>query len=126
MALRDAVVVGGLDMQAQARELARRPHIVAATPGRLAALLREDAGLARAFARTKFLVLDEADRLLEPSFEPELAVVLNVLPQARAAAAALRPVAPALLLLLLLTPPPPPLRMLLLCRSVRRCSSRPR
>ena len=33
--LRDAVVVGGLEMQAQAKALARRPHIVIATPGRL-------------------------------------------------------------------------------------------
>ena len=29
------VVVGGLDMQQQAKELARRPHVVVATPGRL-------------------------------------------------------------------------------------------
>jgi len=31
----DCVIVGGLDMQQQARELARRPHVVIATPGRL-------------------------------------------------------------------------------------------
>lgn len=31
----DAVVIGGLDMQAQAKALAARPHIVVATPGRL-------------------------------------------------------------------------------------------
>jgi hypothetical protein len=31
----DAVVIGGLDMQQQARALAKRPHIVVATPGRL-------------------------------------------------------------------------------------------
>lgn len=35
MTLRDCVVIGGVDMQAQARELARRPHVVIATPGRL-------------------------------------------------------------------------------------------
>lgn len=44
----------------QAKELARRPHVVIATPGRLAGLLRQDSQLARAFARAKFLVLDEA------------------------------------------------------------------
>ncbi len=49
-------MVGGLDMQAQARELARRPHVVIATPGRLRALLELDAELARGFARTRFLV----------------------------------------------------------------------
>jgi hypothetical protein len=35
MSLKDCVVVGGLDMQAQAKALARRPHVVIATPGRL-------------------------------------------------------------------------------------------
>ena len=62
----------------QAKELSRRPHVVIATPGRLRALLEMDADLARAFARVRFLVLDEADRLLEPTFESELAVVLGV------------------------------------------------
>ncbi len=33
--LQEAVVIGGLDMQAQAKALARRPHVVVATPGRL-------------------------------------------------------------------------------------------
>ncbi len=36
MSLRDAVIIGGLDMHQQARELHRRPHVVIATPGRLA------------------------------------------------------------------------------------------
>lgn len=40
MSLRQAVVIGGLDMQQQARELAKRPHIVIATPGRLADLIK--------------------------------------------------------------------------------------
>lgn len=35
MSLRDCVIIGGVDMQAQGRELARRPHVVIATPGRL-------------------------------------------------------------------------------------------
>jgi ATP-dependent RNA helicase DDX49/DBP8 len=81
--VRDCVIVGGLDPQPQAKELARRPHVVIATPGRLRQLLEEDADLARGFARAAFLVLDEADRLLEPSFEPELAVVLQRLPAKR-------------------------------------------
>ena len=83
MSLKDCVVVGGLDATPQATELARRPHVVIATPGRLRALLGMDADLARAFSRTAFLVLDEADRLLEPTFESELAAVLGVLPARR-------------------------------------------
>ena len=57
-------MVGGLDMRMQAQALAARPHVVVATPGRLRGLLEADAGLADGFARTRFLVLDEADRLL--------------------------------------------------------------
>lgn len=62
--VQEAVVVGGLDMRTQAQALAARPHVVVATPGRLRGLLEADAGLADGFARTRFLVLDEADRLL--------------------------------------------------------------
>lgn len=56
MSLKDCVVVGGLDMTQQAKQLSRRPHVVIATPGRLRALLGMDAELARAFGRAKFLV----------------------------------------------------------------------
>ena len=46
-------------------------------------LLSADAGLAAGFGRARFLVLDEADRLLEPSFERELAIILAALPAQR-------------------------------------------
>lgn len=39
-----------------------------------------DSTLGKGFARCKFLVLDEADRLLEPSFEGELRTILSALP----------------------------------------------
>lgn len=59
------LVTGGSDMRSQAIAIAQRPHIIVATPGRLADHIRssgEDTwgGL----RRVKFLVLDEADRLL--------------------------------------------------------------
>jgi ATP-dependent RNA helicase DDX49/DBP8 len=81
--LKESVVIGGLDMQAQTKELARRPHVVIATPGRLRQLLSLDAGLAPAFRRASFLVLDEADRLLEPTFEADLAKIMQILPEER-------------------------------------------
>jgi ATP-dependent RNA helicase DDX49/DBP8 len=56
MSLRDCVVIGGVEQQAQAKELAKRPHVVVATPGRLAELIAGDAGLARGFARTRCVV----------------------------------------------------------------------
>ncbi|KAK2087780.1 hypothetical protein P7K49_033687 [Saguinus oedipus] len=40
LGLKDCIIVGGLDMVAQALELSRKPHVVIATPGRLADHLR--------------------------------------------------------------------------------------
>lgn len=83
MSLKTLVVVGGLDMQAQSKQLARRPHIVIATPGRLSQLFELDDTLGKGFSRAAFLVLDEADRVLEPSFEAELTNILTYLPPKR-------------------------------------------
>lgn len=49
----------------------------------LQGLLDSDPALGPCFRRCAFLVLDEADRLLEPSFEAELEAVLSLLPEAR-------------------------------------------
>ncbi|KAL0924720.1 hypothetical protein M5K25_005573 [Dendrobium thyrsiflorum] len=70
--LRCTLVVGGMDMIGQARALVQRPHIVVATPGRIKSLLCEDPDIPAAFSRAKFLVLDEADRVLDVGFEEEL------------------------------------------------------
>ncbi|KAK7696024.1 hypothetical protein QCA50_000665 [Cerrena zonata] len=80
--LRTAVVVGGMDMMAQALELGNRPHVVVATPGRIVDLLRSN-GSEWDLSRIKFLVLDEADRLLTPSFAPELSYLFEALPKER-------------------------------------------
>ncbi len=82
-ALRRAVCVGGEEQCRQAAALARRPHVVVATPGRLRDHLESHAGVRDALRRVSCLVLDEADRLLEPSFEPELAALLGALPAQR-------------------------------------------
>ena len=71
--LKDAIVIGGLDMVQQASELSQKPHVVIATPGRLAALMSTDPDFS--FKNIKYLVLDEADRLLESSFEEDLKVL---------------------------------------------------
>lgn len=97
--LRDSVVIGGTDMQRQARELSARPHVVVATPGRLAVryctqrvslsphasqgLLDADPDLAQGFARLRVVVMDEADRLLDDTFAPQLRSVLSALPTKR-------------------------------------------
>ncbi|ORX64447.1 P-loop containing nucleoside triphosphate hydrolase protein [Linderina pennispora] len=67
------VAIGGMDMVKQALELSRRPHIVVATPGRLADHIESSANAVH-FQKVKFLVLDEADRLLTETFAPDMAV----------------------------------------------------
>jgi ATP-dependent RNA helicase DDX49/DBP8 len=49
-----AVVVGGMDMMAQALELGHRPHVVVATPGRIVDLMRSTSG-EWDMSRVKFL-----------------------------------------------------------------------
>ncbi|TEA22191.1 ATP-dependent RNA helicase DBP8 [Colletotrichum sidae] len=83
--LKAILVTGGSDMRPQAIALAQRPHVVIATPGRLADHIRtsgEDTicGL----RRVKYVVLDEADRLLDAtgpgSMVPDIEECLSVLP----------------------------------------------
>ncbi|KAN0008576.1 hypothetical protein ACTFIU_009300 [Dictyostelium citrinum] len=75
-----SVVIGGIDNVTQALILDKRPHIIVATPGRLASHLNN--GLKIALKYCKFLVLDEADRLLGEDFELEIASILEHLPPA--------------------------------------------
>lgn len=55
MNIRTAVIVGGMDMMAQALELGNRPHIVIATPGRIVDHLKSGSG-EWDLSRVKFLV----------------------------------------------------------------------
>ncbi|KAF2721710.1 ATP dependent RNA helicase [Polychaeton citri CBS 116435] len=60
------LITGGADMRQQAIELGKRPHVVVATPGRLAAHVHDSGDdTIGGLKRVKFVVLDEADRLLE-------------------------------------------------------------
>ena len=80
--LKQCVVVGGMDMMEQALELARKPHIVVATPGRLVDHINSSSGAIH-FKRLQFLVLDEADRLLDDAFASDLEVIVDQLPVKR-------------------------------------------
>ncbi|KAG9451531.1 hypothetical protein H6P81_011496 [Aristolochia fimbriata] len=81
--LRCEVIVGGMDRISQARALMQRPHIVIATPGRIKVLLEDSKDIPAVFSKTKFLVLDEADRVLEVGFEEELEVIFKWIPKER-------------------------------------------
>jgi ATP-dependent RNA helicase DDX47/RRP3 len=73
-----AVLVGGMDMVPQAIALGKRPHIVVATPGRLLDHLENTKGFS--LRQLKYLVMDEADRLLDLDFGPILDKIIRVLP----------------------------------------------
>ena len=76
--LRDCVVVGGRDMVMQGKDLANKPHIVIATPGRLADHLESCNTFS--LKKIKYLVLDEADRLVDGSFDGQLQTIFSSLP----------------------------------------------
>lgn len=100
--LKCAVIVGGMDMVAQALQLAKKPHIVIATPGRLVDHLTHTKGFS--LKSLKYLVMvskhdrenvlfqflkqhsffqDEADRILNMDFQVELDKILKSVPRER-------------------------------------------
>ncbi|KAI3907615.1 hypothetical protein MKW98_016259 [Papaver atlanticum] len=81
--LRCAVVVGGMDMITQARALMQRPHVVIATLGRIKVLLEQNPDIPFVFSKTKFLVLDEADSVLDVGLEEQLCAIFQYLPKDR-------------------------------------------
>lgn len=82
--LKPILVTGGEDQRAQAIALAQRPHVVIATPGRLADHIRTSGqDTVGALGRARFVVLDEADRLLATghgSMLPDVETCLSALP----------------------------------------------
>jgi len=78
-ALSIAAVYGGAGIDRQSK-LARRAHIVVATPGRLEDLLERGAF---SLDRVRILVLDEADRMLDMGFRPAVDRIVRALPRER-------------------------------------------
>ena len=78
--VRGAVIIGGVGMGAQAEALRQRREIVIATPGRLVDHLEQ--GNAK-LEGIEVLVLDEADRMLDMGFKPQLDRILRRLPKQR-------------------------------------------
>ncbi|MBI2644240.1 MAG: DEAD/DEAH box helicase [Candidatus Wildermuthbacteria bacterium] len=80
LGLRTAVLIGGASMMLQIRDLKRNPHLFIGTPGRIIdhlnqkTLRLDDVGI---------VVLDEADRMLDMGFLPQIQRILQVLPRDR-------------------------------------------
>ncbi|KAM3501045.1 hypothetical protein MY10362_005886 [Beauveria mimosiformis] len=81
ISLRCAVIVGGLDMVPQAIALGKKPHVIVATPGRLVDHLEKTKGFS--LRTLKYLVMDEADRLLDMDFGPSIDKLLKFVPRER-------------------------------------------
>ena len=80
MGLRTAVLIGGASMGQQISAVRRNPHIIVATPGRLNDHLEQ-----KTFRldHVNILVLDEADRMLDMGFLPQIKKILQLVPKER-------------------------------------------
>ncbi len=80
LGIKTAILIGGEPMGKQLRALARMPQVVIATPGRLIDHLAQKN---LTLKEIRIAVLDEADRMLDMGFAPQLAKILPLLPQER-------------------------------------------
>ncbi|HSX41676.1 MAG TPA: DEAD/DEAH box helicase [Candidatus Saccharimonadales bacterium] len=78
--LYSALCVGGVNIARQIQQLRRRPQVVIGTPGRLKDLYQQKA---LDLSRVSYLVLDEADRMLDMGFIRDIQYILNLLPAKR-------------------------------------------
>ncbi len=78
--LQTALLIGGASMNIQIQALSRRPRVMVGTPGRVIDHLNQKT---LSVHSTKFLVLDEADRMLDMGFAPQLREIFRYLSQSR-------------------------------------------
>ena len=78
--LRSAVVFGGIDMKPQTLQLKAGVEVLIATPGRLLDHIEAKSAVLN---QVEYVVLDEADRMLDIGFLPDLQRILSYLPKAR-------------------------------------------
>ncbi len=80
MGMQVAVVIGGESLGRQRQELFRRPRIIIATPGRLIDHIGQRSVI---MSDVKVLVLDEADRMFDMGFAPQINKIIATLPKER-------------------------------------------
>ena len=80
LGLRTALLIGGASMKPQKNMLSRHPHVIIATPGRLIDHLQQRS---IQLHDVRILVLDEADRMLDMGFAPQIATILRAVPANR-------------------------------------------
>ncbi len=80
LGIRTAVLIGGESMGRQLQQLRRNPQIVIGTPGRIVDHIQQKTV---SLSSISILVLDEADRMLDMGFAPQLKRILQQLPRSR-------------------------------------------
>lgn len=80
LGMRTAILIGGESMGKQIKSLQAKPHVIIGTPGRL--IDHIESGRLN-FNNTSILVLDEADRMLDMGFAPQIKKILQKVPSAR-------------------------------------------
>ena len=78
--LRTAIVFGGMDMDGQTQALRSGVEVLVATPGRLLDHVQQKN---TSLGQVEVVVLDEADRMLDMGFLPDISRILNLLPRER-------------------------------------------
>lgn len=80
LGLYSALIVGGVNVERQIRDLKRRPHFIIGTPGRLKDLIQRRV---LQLKNMTTLVLDEADRMLDMGFLPDIRQIVGEMPRDR-------------------------------------------
>lgn len=80
LGLRTSVLIGGENMNRQIRSLKANPHVIVATPGRLNDHIKQRTVH---LDTVKILVLDEADRMFDMGFAPQIAEIMKHVPKER-------------------------------------------
>ncbi|CAL9061003.1 unnamed protein product [Musa banksii] len=75
------LVIGGAGRKGEAEHLAKGVNLLVATPGRLLDHLKNTKGFI--YKNLMFLIIDEADRILEANFEEDMKQIFKCLPKAR-------------------------------------------
>lgn len=82
--LKTCTILGGVNTVKQALKLAQRPHIIVSTPGRICDHLQNTKGFH--LKRLKYLVLDEADKLVDLDFDGSMDIILKMINKDRTTA----------------------------------------
>lgn len=75
--IKSTAVYGGAGVAEQIGDLKRGTHIAVATPGRMIDILTMQSGKILSLSRVSYVVMDEADRMFDMGFEPQISAILS-------------------------------------------------